>query len=1005
LGRLPPYHVRRARLTAPCMEAGVVAVEAAAGYGKTVLGSELADAWRSVAVEVVLHEGGVSAQLFAARLRAAAQNAGFSEAAAAMAEAGEDAAGAVDALLRALAAERCAFIVDDAHHARRDAGLLIDRLSEQLQPQQHLVVLARRLPKGTARLRRADCVQLTAADLALRADETLQLCRTGFGLDVGPAEVAALERATGGWTAAAALAAARAQRTGEDVGTLAAAAGDPDRPASAVAAILHEALDALSAAERLLLAQVGRLPLLDAPLVDTATAIEGYFTRALAAGIPFTPGQSQWWDLPGPVRDYLVTFAAPDPAVLRRAAAEYARRGQLGPALQLLLASGEAIAAAELLAGGDLAAIEALDMFEFQAVVDRLPAAAIEAHPDLLLHFARTCEAAAQIGQRGEALGRLAAIAERAGDPRLVRALEVERASDLVRDAQYRLAEASAGRILAASGDGELLTRARACSVLGRAKCWKLDGDGRRDTAAMQDAERYFGRAERLYDQLGMRFARAGLVPYQAMWIEFARGEASAALARIEAALGMVVDQPNKWAYLLIWHAETSIELGRHDQCEADVREVLRVAGNVRQAGILRGYSHWLLALSASYRQDPDGTLEQVRLTEAHKGIWWERAGAEFLAEAADCLDRVGHSVLAVEYLHRAQADPQDAEPVIAMAEAAMAARHGDPRLAEEKLLAAPGHHVAPREYWRITLLRAYAAFRRGDADAGTLAARAFEEAARLGLAHLPFTKEGMITGELLGLAVETGQPAALALEAAVLPVSLCVLGRFTLRRGGRAVPMTPGQATQLLKMVAVSGGRVPVEVAIDALWPEADRETGRNRLRTVLSRQRAEAGEVIIREGDSLLLAPEVRVDLALFRAEAAKALTFGLAEPALAVAVARGAIARYRGDVLPDDPYEDWARLPRDQARRTMLGLLDLCADAAAARGDLDETRRVTELTIDLAPYDDARYLRAATALLEQGRRGAPQTVVRPARAALAELGLKPPPNLISLEETIVA
>src|SRR5215471_12857310 len=193
------------------MEASVVVVEAAAGYGKTVLGAELADAWRSVAVEVTLHEGGVSAQLFAARLRAAAASAGFSEAAGTMAEAGEDAPGAVEALLGALAAERCAFVIDDAYHAQRDAGLLIDRLAEQLQPHQHLVVLARRLPPGTARLRRADCVQLTAADLALRSDETLALCRAGFGLDVGPAEVAALERATGGWTAAAALAGTRAR--------------------------------------------------------------------------------------------------------------------------------------------------------------------------------------------------------------------------------------------------------------------------------------------------------------------------------------------------------------------------------------------------------------------------------------------------------------------------------------------------------------------------------------------------------------------------------------------------------------------------------------------------------------------------------------------------------------------------------------------------------------------------------------------------------------------------
>src|SRR6266487_2958371 len=391
LGRLPPHHIRRPRLTTQCRQAGVVVVEAAAGYGKTVLGAELADMWRSVAIEVVLHEGGMPAELFAARLRTAASHAGFSEAAAAMAEAGEDATGAVDALLGALAGERCTFIVDDAHHAGRGAGLLIERLAEQLQPDQHLVILARRLPEGTARLRRADCVQLSAADLALRPDETLQLCRAGFGLDIGPAEVARLERATGGWTAATALAAARARRTGEDVSVLAAAT-DPDQPFSAVATILHEALDTLTQAERQLLAQVGRLPLIDAPTVNTATEIEGYFRRALAAGIPFTPGQDDWWDLPGPVRDYLATLRAPDPAVLRRAAGEYARRGQLGAALQLMLAFGDAGSAARMLSEGSPATIEALDVREFQAVIDRLPATAIAEHPALLLYFALSCE-------------------------------------------------------------------------------------------------------------------------------------------------------------------------------------------------------------------------------------------------------------------------------------------------------------------------------------------------------------------------------------------------------------------------------------------------------------------------------------------------------------------------------------------------------------------------------------------------------------------------------------
>jgi ATP/maltotriose-dependent transcriptional regulator MalT/DNA-binding SARP family transcriptional activator len=1002
LSRLPPHHIRRPRLTSLCVDANVVVAEAAAGYGKTVLAAELVDAWRSVGVEVALHEGGVPARLFVARLRAAVAQAGFPGAAAAMAASGEDTAGAVDALVAALADEPCAFVVDDAQHADRRCGTLIERLSERLRPRQHLVVLARHLPDGTQRLRRADCLQLSAADLALRPDETLRLCRSGFGLDVGAGEVAALERATGGWTAAATLAAARAARTGEDVASLARAAGAPDRRSSAVAVILGEAIAAMPAAERPLLAQLARLPLLDAAVVDAATGIEGYFGRALGAGLPFTPGPDEWWDLPGPVRDHLATLAGPESAVLRRAAGAYGRRDMLGAALQMLLASGDADAAAQLLADSPPGRLETVDVLEIQAVVDRLPAEAIEAHPGLLVHYARIADAAGLFELKTTVLERVEAITALAGP--LGRAAAIERATDLVRYGEDAAARAAARLVLDDAAPDELLTRARAFSALGRTACRRRDAAGRRDLTALREAEANFAQAAHLYERLGMRGALAGLVPYQAMWIDYATGKAASALERLEAGLASVADQPRRWAFLLVQHAEACLELGRFDQCEADVKDVLRVGEELHDEALL-AYGHWDLAISASHRRDAGETLERVRLTETHNGDWWAAASADFLADAADNLDRVGHDTLAVEYLRRAQDNPLDAEPVIAMAEGALLARHGDPVLAEERLLAAPGHRVDPREYWRITLLRAYAAFRRGEPTAGALAARAFEEAARLGLAQLPLTKEGAITEELLALAAETGQPAALALETAALPVSLSVLGRFALTRGGRPVRLAAGQGAQLLKLVAVCGGRATADAAIEALWPDADVQAGRNRLRTVLNRQRAEAGEVIVRDGDVLRLSPDARVDLALFEAEGRRALALGPAEPALAVAVARAAIARYRGDVLPDDPYEEWAEPPREHARRTMLALLDLCADIAAQRGDLDETRRILELTIDLAPYDDERYLRAAATLLEQDRRGAALTVVRRARTALAELGLPPPHRLIRLEQAIVA
>jgi DNA-binding SARP family transcriptional activator len=269
----------------------------------------------------------------------------------------------------------------------------------------------------------------------------------------------------------------------------------------------------------------------------------------------------------------------------------------------------------------------------------------------------------------------------------------------------------------------------------------------------------------------------------------------------------------------------------------------------------------------------------------------------------------------------------------------------------------------------------------------------------------LPLVRERYVTEQLLALAANTEQPAAVALRASALPISLAVLGRFELTVGGRPMPLRPGQEAQLLKFVTVSGGRVHGEQAIEALWPEVARSAGRNRLRTVLNRLRATAGNVLNREGEILALDDALQVDVQEFFSEARRAQALASKDLSLATAVARGAMARYRGDLLPDDRYDDWAEKPRQQAKVVMLELLDLCATEAARRGDLDGLRRAVERTIEFAPYDDVRYLRAASTLLEQGRRGEAMAVVHRARSAFAQLGLGPPLSLLELERSIVA
>ena len=205
--------------------------------------------------------------------------------------------------------------------------------------------------------------------------------------------------------------------------------------------------------------------------------------------------------------------------------------------------------------------------------------------------------------------------------------------------------------------------------------------------------------------------------------------------------------------------------------------------------------------------------------------------------------------------------------------------------------------------------------------------------------------------------------------------------------------------------MVAASGGRLPAEQAIETLWPEADPAAGRNRLRTVLVRLKEAAAGAVQRDGELLTLGAGIRVDLAQFHAETRQALALRPGNPGAAVALARSAIARYRGDLLPDDPYEAWADEPREAARRAMLEVLDLCATAAAERGELDEARRMVERSLEIAPFEEDRYLRVARILRDQGRTGAALSVLRRARAVLAPLGIEVPLRLPGSGKTAAA
>lgn len=229
----------------------------------------------------------------------------------------------------------------------------------------------------------------------------------------------------------------------------------------------------------------------------------------------------------------------------------------------------------------------------------------------------------------------------------------------------------------------------------------------------------------------------------------------------------------------------------------------------------------------------------------------------------------------------------------------------------------------------------------------------------------------------------------------------LRLFGGLRVSRDGTALPAPVGTCAALLRIVATSGA-VHVDELSEALWPESAPGAGRARLRNVLSRLRASCGDLVVRVGETVALAEDVEVDVAVFASTARRALALP-ADAKDRQAWAKQALSWCTGELLPEDIYHEWAAAPRERVRHYRLALLDLVAEEAAAAGDVAGALRRWQEAAQLEPYDEARYVKMASLLVDDGRWGAAHTVLDRAEAALAGLGLTPSPALLAVRRRL--
>jgi len=236
-----------------------------------------------------------------------------------------------------------------------------------------------------------------------------------------------------------------------------------------------------------------------------------------------------------------------------------------------------------------------------------------------------------------------------------------------------------------------------------------------------------------------------------------------------------------------------------------------------------------------------------------------------------------------------------------------------------------------------------------------------------------------------LGVRVVGGSALAPA-DSPVAPVRIQVLGKFDVFVAGRPVPLTAWrsrQARSLLKiLVARRGSPIARPELSELLWPDDDVERTGHRLsvllsivRTVLDPSRLWPADHHVRAdvaGISLDI-DHVGVDVEDLMRDATHAAELTRsAQTERAREILAEVDAAYRGDAYSDEPYEDWARGLREEARAVWLRALRSLADLSRRAGEFDQAVASLVRLLAADPYDEPAHRSLVAVLVRGGRHG---------------------------------
>lgn len=785
-------------------------------------------------------------------------------------------------------------------------------------------------------------------------------------------------------------------------------------PANDAVAIAFRAVRAAAGAalQQLDTNDVGLVSMLArAPGIDQSLLVKlggpGFIDRALAAGVPLRRQLTGGLDL---VAESAFRAADVDAAVAARVASALVERDRPIEAVELLLDAGAHDSAVRILTQLPDSATRNVEPRAMLALLAQL-GTLTEREPVLLLMRAA---ASSVIGQLVRADADVQRATELAGsiEPALRRRVMVEAAEWLTLQGRPEEAIRSAEDAIRELGPGEDRTYARANVVLADAVSMS---NGRAD---LQRAAELYRIAAATWERCG-ESARARLCRTDlATGVLVLLGRYDEALAQMAQILAVAELSDAERSWMILNEGFVLYNANRLDAAES---RFVRVAdlGYVQDNPRVIAAAAWGRALVSARRDDLPGTLRWIGTAEnTALGMDDDVLGVPFLCDVTTALGALGEFELAERHLAGAHERRAIFEDEVGLTEFVLRSRQGVLGDVDAQLVTTP-----PAEWWRVELVSALAAARTGDTVlARSLLGEAERELVALGFSDFRSLGERRAYEELVAILHETAdgpdRPAAaeltpIGVESIARPALVSQVSGRRLRVIGGAmivevrqgtIELPPGNPQRLVGVVVAEGGLASFDQVSEAIWPGDDVEASRARLRNVLLRLRRGVGDILVRSGTGLRLAPDVGCDLYEFERLAGDALAAARNDPDLAGHLASQAVRLAEGAVFGDFEYEEWAIAARRSVEHKLIGLLDLLSVQAEDAGQLAQAQSLAERALRLDRYADSRYVRLAELLTMQGRTAAAVAVLQDATEVAREIGGAVPTNVKARRDDIM-